>query len=157
MNGKAKCAVLKEIRRRVAAANGIPYETEECSHTGECRGTCPRCESEVRYLERQLARREKSGRRLAVAALCAGLVFTAAACAPGDGGREELGGATQLMTEPPTAEPTAEPYPLELEGEVAYVPPDDIAGGIEYQEPDEEPVEWDLTGDVAWTEPTDNG
>ena len=150
MNGKAKCAVLKEIRRRIAKENGIPYETEECAHTGECLGTCPRCESEVRYLERQLARRERLGNRIAVAALCAGMALSAAACAPADGGRGELGGATQLVA----AQPTAEPEPLDIEGEVAYWDEDDIAGGLEYRGPEEEPVEtWDLTGDVAWTEP----
>ena len=153
MNGKAKCTLLKEIRRRIAATNGIPYKTEECSHTGECQGTCPRCESEVRYLERQLARREKLGRTTAVAALCAGMVLSAAACAPADGSREELGGATQLTT----AQPTEEPESFDIEGEVPYWYGEDIAGGLEYRGPDEELYEtWDLTGDVAWSEPADN-
>ncbi len=150
MNGKAKCALLREIRRRIAKENGIPYETEECAHTGECRGTCPRCESEVRYLERQLTRRERLGNRIAVAALCAGMALSAAACAPAGGGSSELGGAAQLITE----RPSGTPEPFDIEGEIAYWDEDDIAGGLEYRGPEEEPVEtWDLTGDVAWTEP----
>ena len=57
MLGKEKCRILKEIRQRIADENEIPYVTRECRHQGDCRGTCPRCESELRYLESQLAAR----------------------------------------------------------------------------------------------------
>ena len=49
--GKTICSVLKTIRKQVADANDIKYEPRECHHEGECRGTCPACEAEVRYLE----------------------------------------------------------------------------------------------------------
>ena len=62
MLGKRKCKILKEIRQRIADANDIEYVTRECEFQGECRGTCPRCEAEVRYLEEQLERR-RSGMR----------------------------------------------------------------------------------------------
>lgn len=52
--GKRICQTLKELRKRIADANGIPYEIEDCPHEGPCPGTCPRCEAEVRYLEKAL-------------------------------------------------------------------------------------------------------
>ena len=55
MLGKEKCRILKEIRQRIADENDIPWVTQECTHKGSCRGTCPKCESELRELERQLA------------------------------------------------------------------------------------------------------
>ena len=44
MKGKDKCEFLKGIRKRMAEANGIPYEPRECTYEGECTGTCPFCE-----------------------------------------------------------------------------------------------------------------
>ena len=55
--GKNICKHLKEIRKRIAEENDIPLEIKECTYKGECRGTCPRCEAEVRYLENALANR----------------------------------------------------------------------------------------------------
>ena len=46
--GKVLCEALKEVRRRIAEENDIPLEIKECTYKGECRGTCPRCEAEVR-------------------------------------------------------------------------------------------------------------
>lgn len=59
--GKTICNQLKAIRRSVAEANGIPLEIKECTHQGDCRGTCPRCEAEVRYIEHELLRRKSLG------------------------------------------------------------------------------------------------
>ena len=60
MSGKKTCAELKKIRKAIADKNGIPLEIEECTFEGECRGTCPSCEAELRELERALD--EKKGR-----------------------------------------------------------------------------------------------
>lgn len=72
--GKKTCAILKEIRRRIAEANDIDLIISECRYKGDCAGTCPRCEAEVRYLEEQLARRRGEGRRIMLAGLSAGLL-----------------------------------------------------------------------------------
>ena len=80
MTGKEKCKYLKEIRQRIADDNDIAYVTEECTHKGECRGTCPRCESELRYLERELEKRKRLGKRITVAGLAVGLAVTATGC-----------------------------------------------------------------------------
>ena len=47
MVGKDKCEFLKGIRKRMAEANGIPYEPRECTFEGDCIGTCPYCEKEA--------------------------------------------------------------------------------------------------------------
>lgn len=72
-NGRKTCDILKAIRRRIAEANGISLEYRVCRHEGDCAGTCPRCEEEVRYLERQLDLRRMLGKSVALIGLSAGL------------------------------------------------------------------------------------
>lgn len=66
MNGKDKCKILKEIRKQIAENNNIEWVTSECKHKGECTGTCPKCESEVRKLERELSIRRNLGLAVSV-------------------------------------------------------------------------------------------
>ena len=80
--GKKICNQLKAVRQQIADENGIPFEVKECTHTGDCRGTCPRCEAEVRYLERELSRRLSVGK----AATVAGLTLSLVACGGSGGG-----------------------------------------------------------------------
>lgn len=54
MTGKEKCKILKKIRQEIANENGIEIVTSECKHKGECKGTCPKCEAELAYLEKEL-------------------------------------------------------------------------------------------------------
>ena len=61
-HGKATCKILKEIRRNIAAQNNIPLEEHECTYEGDCSGTCPRCEAEVRYLENELQKKSQLGK-----------------------------------------------------------------------------------------------
>lgn len=77
-HGKNICNQLKEVRKRIAEENDIPLEIEECSYKGECRGTCPRCEAEVRYLENALADRLRLGKVATVAGIALGLATTTA-------------------------------------------------------------------------------
>ena len=171
MRGKEKCRILREIRQRIADENDIPYATKDCGFRGECRGTCPKCESELRYLERQLAARAALGKRVAVAALCASMGFAASGCAPSDllplrpRGGDIVGDISFI-------EPTEEPGedPTVLMGEIAYpedggepTAPDteietgEIAPPAEDPEP-AGPEPFELTGDVAWfPEDADNG
>lgn len=71
--GKNICKQLKEVRKRIAEENGIPLEIKECTYKGECRGTCPRCEAEVRYLENALADKLSLGKVATIAGLSLGL------------------------------------------------------------------------------------
>ena len=65
--------MLKTIRKQIADANEIKYEPRECHHQGECRGTCPACEAEVRYIEQQLNLRRQLGKAAVIVGISAGL------------------------------------------------------------------------------------
>lgn len=80
MRGKKKCRILKEIRQRIADENEIPYVTRECTYQGECSGTCPKCEAELRYLEEQLESRKRMGKCVTVAALTASFMLSSTGC-----------------------------------------------------------------------------
>ena len=59
MTGKEKCKKLREIRKEIANQNNIDLQTEDCPHQGDCPGTCPKCEEEVRYLEQEIEKKKK--------------------------------------------------------------------------------------------------
>ncbi len=61
MRGKEKCRILQEIRKQIADENDIPYEITDCKYHGDCSGTCPKCERELRRLTEQLHERENRG------------------------------------------------------------------------------------------------
>ena len=69
--GKQTCKILKKIRQQIADANCIEFVTSECRYKGDCLGTCPKCEAEVRYLEQQLRARSLAGRAIALAGISA--------------------------------------------------------------------------------------
>ena len=54
MDGKEKCKILKELRKSIAASNGISYTAASCTHEGNCTGTCPQCDEELKYLDDQI-------------------------------------------------------------------------------------------------------
>ena len=74
--GKSTCKLLKNIRQQIADANGISYQPKECHHKGDCAGTCPACEEEIRYLERELKARKGNGFGMKVAGIAAGICAT---------------------------------------------------------------------------------
>ena len=71
VRGKQTCKILKEIRRQIAEANDIECVTSECRYKGDCLGTCPKCEAEVHYLEKQLRARSLAGKAVALAGISA--------------------------------------------------------------------------------------
>ena len=74
--GKSTCKLLKDIRQQIADANGISYQPKECHHKGDCAGTCPACDEEIRYLERELRARKGNGFGMKVAGIAAGICAT---------------------------------------------------------------------------------
>ncbi len=102
VKGKSTCKTLKAIRRQIAEANDIKYEPRECHYEGPCLGTCPACEAEVRYLERQLGLRRQLGRAVSVIGVSVGLL---SAC---------TSAGTKAVTEKPDA----------LRGDVDYHEPE---------------------------------
>jgi len=163
MTGKQKCRILKQIRKQIADANDIQYIIEECSHRGSCRGTCPKCEWEVRMLEKALEKRRLAGKKVALAGISAGFFLTA--CSPidmvkdlihsvspieGDVMAETTSGAIaetetenivegKLIAEPTAGEPViedipGETLPPECETELGEVVPEETDAVL----PDEE-------------------
>ena len=78
--GKEKCRILKEIRAEIAKANDIEWVVAECKHKGNCKGTCPKCEQEVRQLEAALAKREALGKKVAVVGISASMALAVTGC-----------------------------------------------------------------------------
>ena len=127
MLGKKKCKILREIRRQIASENDIPFVTEECRYKGDCKGTCPKCESELRYLETQLEKRRNLGKAVTVSALALSLAAGLGGCGRTlEGDVQVLEGFVANVETDPTEEcfttegEVAETYVLE--GDVAYVP-----------------------------------
>ena len=77
--GKQVCKILKDIRKQIADENDIEFVTSECQHKGDCAGTCPKCEAELRYLESQLARRSAAGFPARLAGIALGVAVVAPA------------------------------------------------------------------------------
>lgn len=119
--GKKKCEILKTIRCQVAKKNGIPYTYTECNYQGECRGTCPKCEEELRYLNRELEKLKQSGKQVAVAGVAAAVITASAAgCSviPDSGWNVTMGVPAYTQ-------------PEELDGDVAYSTPPEETEDIE--------------------------
>ena len=79
--GRNICNTLKAIRKQIADANGITYSPEECHFKGECKGTCPKCEQDVKDLEYELHLREMAGKAIKVAGVALGITALATSCA----------------------------------------------------------------------------
>ena len=78
--GKEKCRILKQIRAEIARENDIEWVVSECKHKGNCKGTCPKCEQEVRQLEAALAKREALGKTVAVVGISASIALSVTGC-----------------------------------------------------------------------------
>lgn len=157
MKGKNKCKILKQIRQRIADENDIPYVTRACTYQGDCTGTCPKCEAELRYLEQELEKRRSLGKSVAVAAVAAGLSLSMAAC----GSRKGTGSAGNNDPSLPTPNPPLSTQDV-LKGELpeetlmGLAAIDPVPSSTEPEELEGEPVE--LIGEVAYlpeTESTD--
>lgn len=120
--GKRKCEILKTIRCQVAKKNGIEYTYTECTYQGECRGTCPKCEEELRYLTRELDKIKQSGKQVAVAGVAAAVIATTTAGCSSDF-LAELGLSSVRPGNTVTMGATVPPE--EVDGDVAYIPPEE--------------------------------
>ena len=69
--GRAKCDQLREIRKKIADANGIDFEPAECHHTGPCLGTCPVCDAEIQYIDDELQKKKDRGEEIILSGLAA--------------------------------------------------------------------------------------
>ncbi len=55
-DGKRVCSKLRKAREELARANFIPFVAVPCRQEEACGGSCPTCDAEVEYLERELAK-----------------------------------------------------------------------------------------------------
>lgn len=117
MTGKEKCRILKDIRRQIAQKNDIELVVKECTHKGDCMGTCPHCESEVRYLEAELEKRRSLKKKIALAGISAGLVVGLSGCAVVDAVLDRLHPEVVGILPPPTTEAPLDGE-IELMGEI---------------------------------------
>ena len=143
--GKEKCRILKQIRAEIARENDIEWVVSECKHKGNCKGTCPKCEQEVRQLEAALAKREALGKTVAVVGISASIALSVTGC-------------VNPFPQPTDGVPMGDVMPPETSAEETYIaidgaiPPPETEtacdlplAGVPVQET-EEP----LMGDVVW-------
>lgn len=64
--GKKVCELLKDIRKQIAADNGIEYTPISCNHEGDCPGTCPQCDKELKELQDILDKKESCNGRIII-------------------------------------------------------------------------------------------
>ncbi len=64
MKGRDKCELLNEIRQKIADENNIEFTIYDCTFEGDCTGTCPKCESELKYLESELEKKQNAGEKI---------------------------------------------------------------------------------------------
>lgn len=141
MKGKSKCKILKDIRRRIAEENGIDYVTTDCKYQGDCTGTCPKCEAEVRYLEDELEKRRNAGKSVLVAGIAASMVLAMPGCAASETptGTSPVQPSTELTQPLPSQ---SDPTHVENVGEI-YIPESSVATeeSVTMGEPTTEPSE----------------
>ena len=124
--GKQTCKILKDIRKQIAAENDIELITSECTYKGDCLGTCPKCEAEVRYLERELEKRQRLGKVAVIAGLSLGTMLTASSCT------HVVPPATGIVPNPNVPDTTECPAPDTTDPDYLYP----LAGDVMVPEPD---------------------
>ena len=144
--GKEKCRILKQIRAEIARANDIEWVVSECKHKGNCKGTCPKCEQEVRELEAALAKRESLGKKVAVVGISASVALSVTGCFnpfPQTTDGVPMGDVMPPETEDQTACDTA------IQGEEIQTDMGELIVPGEVPETTEQETEEILMGDVA--------
>jgi hypothetical protein len=145
--GKEKCRILKQIRAEIARENDIEWVVSECKHKGNCKGTCPKCEQEVRQLEAALAKREALGKTVAVVGISASIALSVTGCVnpfPSVEAGEPIAGD---MPFPDTA---AEETYIAVDGEMIPPPETETACDLPLAGVPVEETEEPLMGDVVW-------
>ena len=62
MRGQLKCAILRKIRRKVCALNGLENNEADCRYKGDdCKGTCPFCDAQLERINSFLEAKRQRG------------------------------------------------------------------------------------------------
>ena len=139
--GKRTCKILKEIRKQIAEENDIKLVVEECTYQGDCLGTCPKCEAEVRYLEHELEKRQRMGKAAIFAGMTIGTAITAAGCGPLAPTLNGMlvGPEDTVTTTTDTVRNDSVDEPFLLEGDVMVTLPDNYSYVFEPKEDENRP------------------
>ena len=139
--GKQTCKILKEIRKQIAEENDIKLVVEECTYQGDCLGTCPKCEAEVRYLEHELEKRQRMGKAAIFAGMTIGTAITAAGCGPLAPTLNGMlvGPEDTVTTTTDTVRNDSVDEPFLLEGDVMVTLPDNYSYVFEPKEDENRP------------------
>lgn len=135
--GKKTCNQLKAIRKQIADANEIEYQPTECTHDGPCSGTCPKCESEMRYIEREIQQRISLGKKVAIVGLATGLSSAFAVDASAQCVKKDTVD-NQSITENQRALENELVGKVELEGEMPST--EDVYINVDYPDDEEDRV-----------------
>lgn len=148
--GKQTCKILKEIRKQIAVENDIELVISECTYQGDCAGTCPKCEAEVRYLEQELEKRQRLGKAVMISGLAVSTMLGAASCrntskTPLQGDVARIADSIEYADSIAREEYIREQEAIRLQGEPIVIP----AGlpPVEFDDPEEATEE--LKADTA--------
>jgi hypothetical protein len=94
--GRRICDALKDIRKTVGESEGINLNQSECHHKGECLGTCPKCEAELREINSKV-----SHNRLLAIGTATLAAMSLSACGPVS---SDLSGDTEIATNSSTSD-----------------------------------------------------
>lgn len=156
--GKRTCKILKEIRKQIAAENDIELVISECTYQGDCLGTCPKCEAEVRYLERELEKRQRLGKAVMISGMALTSMLGMSSCGNNSASTNKASNpqptdnmeitddssdiivserplAGELVADSASSRPACSSFNLEIPDDVADGLPDDISdddGNMEY-------------------------
>lgn len=111
-NGKKICNLLKSIRKEIAQVNHIEYEMDDCPFQGDCKGTCPKCEAEVRYIETQLSLRQKAGKVIKIAGVATSFLALSACQSSGSEAPQKLVQCEDRIDEGLKADELVEEIPM---------------------------------------------
>lgn len=82
--GHEKCEQLRNIRIKIAELNDIEYEPAVCTHKGPCKGTCPVCDSEIKYLDSELQKKKQRGEEINIAGIAEDDIISSQVAIPED-------------------------------------------------------------------------
>ncbi len=139
--GKKTCKMLKEIRKEIAKSNDIAYVTTECKYQGDCAGTCPKCEAEVRYLEEELEKRRSAGKKVVLAGVAAAMLFSA--------GCEDIFSSSTMGDMQPLSQEETQPVPMGAPVEYASSEPEEETADMGQIAPPDESLE-ESSEDTSW-------
>ena len=124
---KAKCDLLKSVRKKIADKLNVDLKQSECTFQGTCTGTCPKCKQEEEILNNELLKRAKA---IGVGAIA---TISLAACGPLDNIDDIQGGME--YAQPEIEESISDDVEIREETEV-----DDgtIEGNLQYNDYEEE-------------------